>query len=436
MTIDAFRAGLDETTLGQQLYETVADLYPICRSITGDGVRETLQRLQRQAPLAIHEVPSGTEVFDWTVPREWNIRDAYVKNARGERVVDFRRSNLHVVSYSVPVWGRMSLEELRPRLFTLPDRPEWIPYRTSYYEENWGFCLSQHQLDALPDGEYEVCIDSSLASGSLTYGEAYLPGESTDEILISSHVCHPSLANDNLSGVVIAAYLARQLCQLSLRCSYRFLFIPGTIGSITWLARNESIVPRIRHGLVLACLGDAGRLTYKKSRRGDATVDRAATHVLQRLGDHEILEFSPYGYDERQFCSPGFDLPVGRLSRTPHGCYPEYHTSADDLSLVHPSQLAASLAACLEILHVLESDRTYVNQNPKCEPQLGKRGLYHATGGSADAPLSEMAVLWVLNLSDGRHGLLDIAERSRLRLEEIRRAAEVLRDHGLLKEAS
>jgi len=434
MTIDELRAGLDEETLGRQLYDCIADLYPLCRSITGEGVRETLRRLQRQVPLTIHEVPSGTEVFDWTVPREWNVRDAYVKNARGERVIDFRRSNLHVVNYSVPVRGRMSLEELRPHLFTLPDRPEWIPYRTSYYKESWGFCLSRRQLEALEDGEYEVCIDASLDPGTLTYGECHVPGESTDEILISCHVCHPSLANDNLSGIAIAAHLGQHLRRLPLRYSYRFLFIPGTIGSITWLCRNESLVSRIRHGLVLACLGDAGRFTYKKSRRGDATVDRAVRHVLHHLGDHEVLEFSPYGHDERQFCSPGFNLPVGRLSRTPHGCFPEYHTSADDLAFVHPSQLAASFATCLAILAVLENDRTYVNQNPKCEPQLGKRGLYHAIGGIAHSPVTETAMLWVLNLSDGQHSLLDVAERSGLHFDEISRAAEALRDSGLLKE--
>jgi aminopeptidase-like protein len=436
MTVSALGASLEGETLGRQLYDCVADLYPICRSITGDGVRETLRRLQRLAPLIVHEVPSGTDVFDWTVPREWNVRDAYVKDSRGERVVDFRRSNLHVVNYSVPVRGRMSLDALRPHLFTLPDRPDWIPYRTSYYSESWGFCLSQRQLEALKDGEYEVCIDSSLEAGSLTYGECYLPGESTDEILMTCHVCHPSLANDNLSGVAIAAHLARHLGQVAHRYSYRFLFIPGTIGSITWLARNESVVPRIRHGLVLACLGDAGRFTYKKSRRGNATIDRAAAHVLSHLGDHEVQEFSPYGYDERQFCSPGFNLPIGRLSRTPHGRFPEYHTSADDLSLVHPAALAASFATCLAILDVLEGDGRYVSRNPKCEPQLGKRGLYHAIGGLAHSPDNEMAMLWVLNLADGEHSLLDVTERSGLPFETVRRAAEALRDHGLLKEAS
>jgi aminopeptidase-like protein len=288
----------------------------------------------------------------------------------------------------------------------------------------------------LPEGEYDVCIDSSLAPGSLTYGEAYLPGESADEVLVSCHICHPSLANDNLSGMAIAAHLARHLCAYSLRYSYRFLFIPATIGSITWLARNESIVPRIRHGLVLACLGDAGSFTYKKSRRGDSMIDRAAIHTLCHLGDHKVLEFSPYGYDERQFCSPGFDLPVGRLSRTPNDCFPEYHTSADDLDFVQPAQLVTSLVACLKILVVLENDRRYVNQNPKCEPQLGKRGLYHTLGGLPQSPADEMAMLWVLNLSDNQHSLLEIAERSRLPFADIARIAGVLHDHGLLKESS
>ncbi len=436
MSSDTPGAGADDAALGQQLYDFVTDLYPLCRSITGDGLRETLHRVARVAPITLHEVPSGTQVFDWTVPREWNVRDAYVKDARGERVIDFRRSNLHVVNYSVPFRGRLSLAELRPHLFTLPDRPDWIPYRTSYYKDSWGFCLSQRALDALPDGEYEVCIDTTLEPGALTYGECLLVGESADEILVTCHACHPSLANDNLSGVAIAAHLAARMASRRSRYSYRFLFIPGTIGSITWLARNEAVTPRIRHGLVLACLGDAGRFTYKKSRRGDAIVDRAAARVLKERGDHEILEFSPYGYDERQFCSPGFDLPVGRLSRTPHGRFPEYHTSADDLGFVSPAQLADAYATCLTILEVLEHDRTYVNQSPKCEPQLGKRGLYHAVGGLTHSPAHEMAMLWVLNLSDGQYSLLDIAERSGVAFHDIRRAAEALRDVGLLKEAA
>jgi aminopeptidase-like protein len=424
------REGLDMESVGAALYECAAELYPLCRSLTGDGLRETLRRLQRLVPLTLHEVPTGTAVFDWTVPKEWNIRDAWVKNIRGQRVIDFQRSNLHVVSYSAPVRRHMSFAELRPHLHTLPDSPDWIPYRASYYTETWGFCLSQRQLDTLEDGDYEVCIDSTLEPGSLTYGELLVPGESSDEVLISCHVCHPSLANDNLSGIAIAAHLGRVLRSKPLRYSYRFLFLPGTIGPITWLSRNEDAVPRIRHGLVLVCLGDAGRLTYKQSRRGDAPIDRAAAHVLRHAGDHEIQSFSPYGYGERQYCSPGFDLPVGRLSRTPHDCYPEYHTSADDLTFIRADRLAHSFAACLAIIDVLEHDRTYVNQHPKCEPQLGRRGLYREIGAE------EMAILWVLNQSDGQHSLLDIAERSGLEFEPVRRAAALLARHNLLKETS
>ena len=424
---------VDEQVLGKQLFDCITDLFPICRSITGDGVRETLARLARVVPLTTHEVPSGTPVFDWTVPDEWNIRDAYVKNARGERVIDFRRSNLHVVNYSVPFRGRMSLEELRPHLFTLPEQPDRVPYRTSYYQRNWGFCLSQNQLDALAEGEYEVCIDSSLQPGCLTYGELTIPGGSTEEVLVSAHICHPSLANDNLSGAVIAAHAARRLQSLSLRLSYRFLFIPATIGSIAWLSANKARVPGIRYGLVLACLGDPGPLTYKRSRRSDAKIDQAAIHVLRQLGEHEVLEFSPYGYDERQFCSPGFNLPVGRLSRTPHGRFPEYHTSADNLAFIQPAQLAKSLSACLEIFEVIEKDRICLNRKPNCEPQLSKYGLYDPIGGVAESPEFRMAILWVLNLSDGRHSLLDIAERSGLRFRQIALAADALSEHGLLE---
>ena len=428
------RSDLD--SLGHSLHALISELYPICRSITGDGVRETLKRLQSIVPLAIHEVPSGTAVFDWTVPREWNIRDAYVKNTRGERIIDFRKSNLHVLNYSVPIHKRMSLAELIPHLFTLPDRPDWIPYRTSYYKDDWGFCLTYNQLLELTEGEYEVSIDASLKDGHLTYGELLLPGQTTDEILVSCHVCHPSLANDNLSGVAVACFLADYLSKLSRRYSHRFVFIPGTIGAITWLSLNESRVPHIKHGLVLAGMGDAGALSYKKSRRGDTEIDRAAVHVLRRLDPSaNVFDFSPYGYDERQYCSAGFNLAVGRLSRTPHGTFPEYHTSADNMSFVHPDSLSKSYAACLSIFSILERNLAYVNTNPKCEPQLGKRGLYRVIGGSADAGAMELAMLWVLNLSDGDHTLLDIAERAQVSFDSIYEAAVVLRDHGLLKES-
>jgi aminopeptidase-like protein len=424
-------AGEDLAT-GRWIYELIARLYPICRSITGEGLRQTLRLLQDDIPLEIIEVPSGTRVLDWTVPPEWNIRDAYVKNARGERVIDFRRSNLHVLNYSVPVRTVLPRAELDKHLFSLPEHPEWIPYRTSYYREAWGFCLSHRQRMSLPEGDYEAVIDATLAPGSLTYGELLIQGESDEEILISAHACHPSLANDNLSGIAVAAALARSLkADARRRYSYRFLFIPGTIGAITWLSLNEARLPRIKAGLVLSGLGDRGCVAYKRSRRGDAAVDRAAALVLREAGSaFRLLDFSPYGYDERQYCSPGFDLPVGRISRTPYGEYPEYHTSADDLDFVHADRLGDSFAKIKAILDVVENDRTYVNLSPKGEPQLGRRGLYRAPGPEA------MGLLWVLNLSDGRHDLLEIAERSAIVFRAVREAASALLSAGLLAEIS
>jgi aminopeptidase-like protein len=419
---------------GREAYAAIEELYPICRSITGDGLRQSLRIIQKTVLLALQEVPTGTQVFDWTVPKEWNIRDAYIKNGAGERVVDFQRCNLHVLNYSLPVRRKMSLTELRPHLFTLPETPEWIPYRTSYYRETWGFCLAKTQFDRLKDEEYEVCIDSTLEPGYLTYGEYRIQGATDDEVLISCHACHPSLCNDNLSGMTIAARLARFLESVSLRYSYRFLWIPGTVGSITWLARNEPILPRTKHGLVLSCLGDSGPFTYKRSRRGDAEIDRAVEQVLRHSGfSFQTLDFIPYGYDERQYCSPGINLPVGCFLRTPNGCYPQYHTSADDLSLVTASSLAESFGQLLRVIQVLEENGRYLNLNPKCEPQLGRRGLYRQMGGMKDAAVREMAILWVLNLSDGQHDLLDIAARSGLPFDQISSAVEALREVDLLK---
>jgi aminopeptidase-like protein len=398
-------------------------------------VRQTLKILQEYIPSTIHEVPTGTTVFDWTVPKEWNIRDAYIKNPLGEKIVDFKKCNLHVLNYSLPVKKKVSLDELKAHAFTLPDKPDWIPYRTSYYKENWGFCLSHNQLSALTDGEYEVFIDASLEDGHLTYGEYFLQGKTADEFLISTHICHPSLANDNLSGIALAVFLGKHLSALSTRYSYRFLFTPGTIGSITWLSLNEAQASRIKHGLVLACVGDTGKITYKKSRRGHADIDRAVIQVLNSTGNpYEVCEFSPYGYDERQFCSPGFNLPVGCFMRTPHGRFPEYHTSADNLELIDLKSLADSFSTALSILSVIENNAVYLNQNPKCEPQLGKRGLYSSIGGNSDGKTQELAMLWVLNLSDGENSLLDIADRSGIPFAKIHFAAEGLRQSQLLKE--
>jgi aminopeptidase-like protein len=424
---------LDDPEVGPILHGLAAELYPICRSITGAGVRETLARLQRKVDLRITETPSGTSVFDWTIPREWTIRDAYVKNAGGERVIDFRRNNLHVVGYSTPVHAWMPLGELKEHIFTLPQQPGVIPYRTSYYAESWGFCMAHEHLAELPDGEYEVRIDASLEDGSLTYGEYLHQGRSTEEILLTTHICHPSLANDNCSGLALLAHLAERLAGIETRYSYRFLFAPGTIGAIAWLARNEHLTARIRHGLVLSGVGDGGAPTYKKSRRGDAAIDRAMAHVLRHAAPSAaVIDFFPYGYDERQFCSPGFDLPMGSFQRSRFGTYPEYHTSADNLDFIRPEHLAHSYRLVVAALDVLENDVLPINLQPKCEVQLGRRGLYATTGGDKDGPAKSMALLWVLNMADGRHSLLDIAERADLPFKVVADAARILHDHGLL----
>lgn len=434
MDVSGLRATVDLDAIGRELHEMIVRLYPICRSITGDGVRQTLDQISEQIPLVVHEVPTGTRVFDWVVPKEWNIRDAYIKDPDGNKVVDFKKSNLHVVSYSVPVRKRISLAELRKHLHTLPDHPDWIPNRTSYYKETWGFCLSHKTLEELKEGDYEVCIDSTLVDGQLTYGECILNGTRPDEILISTHICHPSLCNDNLSGIAITAFLARLLKTCSLSHTFRFLFIPTTIGSITWLARNESRVSRIKHGLVLTCLGAPGDFTYKKSRRGDAAVDRACHYVLKGMGQpFKVLDFTPNGGDERQYCSPAFNLPVGVLMRTAHGHFPQYHTSADNLEFVTAHALGDAMDKVLSIIALLEADRPYLSTNPQCEPHLGKRGLWL----SGDWPFGsayQQPLLWVLNYSDGEHSLLDIAERSGLPFDSVKQAADALVKCSLLAE--
>jgi aminopeptidase-like protein len=430
------REGADESVArAARMRATMERLHPLCRSITGDGVRRTLDVIAETVPLERHAVPSGTQVHDWTVNDEWNVRDAWIADATGRRIVDFRAHNLHLVSYSVPVRATMTLAELRPHLHTLPDHPDWIPYRTTYYHRTWGFCLSQRQLDAMAsageDERYEVVVDTTLGPGELTWGELVVPGESADEVLVSAHVCHPSLANDNLSGISVAAELAATLAaRPRRRWTYRFLFAPGTIGSITWLAQNPERIPSIRHGLVLTGLGGPGPLVSKRTRHGDRPVDRAAAHVVTRRGG-EVRDYSPYGYDERQYNALGFDLAVGRLSRTPHGEYPEYHTSADDLGFVTDEQLQASYDAALAVLDVLERDRAHRNLSPYGEPQLGKRGLYPTTGGKS-ASDAVMAMLWTLAYSDGRTSLLDIAERADLDFALLDTAATDLLGGGLL----
>lgn len=428
---------VDVTKIGRQMYDLTSELYPICRSITGEGFRQTQNILKQYIPLEIHAVPSGTEVFDWTVPKEWNIKDAYIKNSKGEKVVDFKNSNLHVVSYSVPVKTKMPLSQLKEHLFTLPEHPDWIPYRTSYYKKSWGFCLSHNELLKLKEDTYEVVIDSTLEDGHLNYGEYHIKGQNCGEVLISTHACHPSLCNDNLSGVVLSTFLAKQLSNVTTRYSYRFLFIPGGIGSIVWLCLNEDKISNIKHGMVVTCVGDSSSFTYKKTRRGDEEIDSAVINVLRNSGNnYKIIDFSPYGYDERNYCSPAFDLPVGSLTRSTHSQFLQYHSSADDLDFVQPEYLAESLQKYLSVIYVLENNRKYINLKPKGEVQLGKRDLYGIMGGLQKRPTDEMPLLWVLNMSDGNHSLLDISDRSGLNFDLIKNAADVLCEHRLLKEVS
>jgi aminopeptidase-like protein len=422
---------------GETMHSLLCELFPLSRSITGKGLRATLHRLCEVVPLKMHEVPSGTRVFDWVVPDEWSLDDAFIENERGHRIVDLHESNLHVVGYSVPVDATLSLAELKTHLHTLPQHPEWIPYRTSYYTRSWGFCVAEQVLKTMPEGLYRAVIRSRLMPGSMTLAEYLHRGTSEEEVLIFIHTCHPSLANDNLSGLVVAVHLASWLSQHPTKYSYRFVFAPATIGSITWLALNEQGLKRIRHGLVLSLLGGPGPFHYKVSRDGPQPIDRAAWHVLRmEYANSKRLDFQPWGYDERQFCSPGINLPVGRLTRTPNGEFPEYHTSADNTVFVSAAALGEAWLACLKIFQVLECNASYRNLSPMGEPQLGKRGLYRSTGGYQDVPERQLALLWVLNQSDGTKSLLDIAERSGLPFTSILDSASDLERVGLLARIS
>lgn len=425
--------------LGEDIYDLAAKLFPICRSITGDGVRETLDILSEIVPFQRHEIATGTAVLDWEIPDEWNISDAYIADRNGNRIIDFRNSNLHVLNYSTPVRTILPLSELKNHIFTLPEQPDLIPYRTSYYQANWGFCMSHRQLLQLEaiGGDFEVVIESRLQPGHLTWGEYVHHGSSRNEILLSTHICHPSLANDNCSGLALLTVFARELRKRKTRCTYRILVAPGTIGALTWLALNEERLSSIKAGLVLSGVGDSSPPTYKRSRRGTARVDRAFEHVLKHSNAaHKIIDFFPYGYDERQFCSPGYDLPVGLFQRGQFGTYPEYHTSADNLSFISSDRLADSYATILDAINIIDRDRLLINLQPKGEPQLGRRGIYGKIGGTANAWRNNLAMLWVLNLSDGKHSLLDIAERADLPFDVVYAAAELLEEAALVAPAA
>ena len=429
--------------VGAQMHQTMETLFPLHRSITGEGVRETLRHLQGLLPLEIKEVPTGTAVFDWQVPQEWRLNDAHISDVDGNRIVDYQNSNLQIISGSQPIQGTFTFQELRPHLMTLPEElnPSWIPYRTAFFREAWGFCVSRNQLDQLARNENEsfhVVIDSEFADGSLTYGEATITGQTEETILVYAHICHPSLANDNLSGMVVAAYFANQLQRRVAdgdvpRKTYKFVFAPATIGAITWLARNESTISSISGGLILSLLGDSGKFTFKQSRQATSKINRTVANALTQANvNFETRPFTPFGYDERQFCSPGIDLPMACLMRTPNGEFPEYHTSGDNLKFVSTESLEESLRVVGCALTAFEQNETPINDYPNCEPQLGERGLYRAFGQHDDRGRFQEAVMWVLNLADGEHDLVAIADRSCLPFDLIRESADVLFQHELI----
>lgn len=429
--------------LGTEMLGWMRDLFPLHRAQTGVGVRKTLRYLQHHLPLEIHEVASGTTVFDWTIPEEWHIRDAFIADSKGQRIVDYRQCNLHVASNSQPVCQQLSYAELEPHLHWLTEPPslDTVPYRTMFFRQEWGFCVSQRMLDRLktdPAEKFTVVIDATFSPGSLSYGEAILPGQSRETILLYAHCCHPSLANDNLSGIVVATMLGKQLVkrakQQPLRRTYRIVFAPATIGAITWLAANQADLPQVYAGLILTLLGSSGPFIYKKSRRGATVIDRAI-EVLWRELDNQgrTIPFAPWGYDERQFGAPGFDLPVGCLMRTTPSEFSEYHTSADNLEKIQAQTLQETLKTLQQLLTILESNDLPVNQSPFGEPRLGPRGLYRPYGADDSLGRFQEAVLWILNLADGDHDLLDICQQGQLPWKLVSLAAEALRQQGLIK---
>ena len=412
-------------------------LYPFHRSITGDGLRQTFDLISKIIPLNVHEIPTGTKVLDWEVPKEWRLRDAYIADAEtGTRIVNIRDSNLHVVSYSQPVDTTLTWRELEAHVTSEPEMPDAIPYRTCYFRDEWGFCVTEHQRRQLASDStktYRVVIDSEFFEGALSYAESTLGPEDGARVLVYAHACHPSLANDNLSGLAVATFLAERMQDRELRHRYRFVFAPATIGAISWLAKNRSFASEVTHGLVLTLLGDSRALSYKRSVHHDSAIDRIVEHLWGHRDTGETMrDFSPIGYDERQFGSPGFQLPVGCLMRSAHGEFPEYHTSADNLDLISPEQLWEALNVCDQIVDVIEGNRFYRNLRPDGEPQLGRYGIYRAFGQADNRGQLQEAVMWVLNQSDGSHDLLSIAERSGLPFQVVQQATGLLLKHGLL----
>jgi aminopeptidase-like protein len=424
----------EKLELGREMHGWAADLFPINRSLTGDGVRQTLAYIKQILPdLTIHEVPSGTQAFDWTVPDEWNVTEAYIEDREGRRVVDFARSNLHLVGYSTPVDEWITLAELQPHLYSLPDQPEAIPYITSYYARRWGFCLAHSEREKLQDGEYHVVIDSTLEPGSLTYGELIIPGSSYSEILLSTYVCHPSMANNELSGPAVTTALARWIRSLpDRRHTFRIVFIPETIGSIVYISRNlEALKSRTEAGFVITCIGDERNYSVVRSRHGNTVADRVAKVVLNRHApDHIDYSFLARGSDERQYCSPGVDLPVVSMMRTKHNAYPEYHTSLDDLSLITPAGLEGGFDVMQQCIELLEANGHF-RVTTICEPQLGRRGLY-PTLSTRGAGYTVRGMSDILAYADGTKDVIELAEIAGTSPRETVEIVNRLRAAGLL----
>ena len=412
-------------------------LFPINRSLTGEGNRESLKILSEVVDLQIYEVPSGTRCFDWTIPQEWNVKEAWIKDSTGKTIVNFKDLNLHLLGYSIPFQGQMTLNELKPHLFSIPEMPESVPYLTSYYKERWGFCLKHSQLLELKNDTYEVLIDSELnKNGAMTFGEAFIKGESEKEVLFSTYICHPSLANNELSGPLVTSFIYKLLKGRKLRYSYRFLFLPETIGAIYYLSKyGKRLKDHLIAGFVVTTIGDSGQFTYKRSRIGNSLPDRAVEKVLNETEkDYIIEDFFPNGSDERQYCSPGFNLPVGSLMRTRYGKYKEYHTSDDNKSFISFDAMQKSVEKYIQVVDIIEKNRIYLNQSPFCEPQLGKRGLYPTLGSQKEVQEYVDATLWLLNLSDGTNDLISISKQSKINFNHLEKVAEKLLKHGLIQE--
>ena len=424
--------------IGDDIYRLCVELYPICRSITGDGVRKTLNLLKRHLPnLNIFEVPSGTQVFDWTIPEEWNINDAYIIDPNGRKIVDFNQSNLHVIGYSTPVNKTVSLDQLQDHLYSLPNQPDAIPYITSYYQKRWGFCITHKQRQTLIPGNYQVYIDSSHTNGYLTYGELILPGESTDEIFLSTYICHPSMANNELSGPAVTTFIAKWLGKFeNRRFTYRIIFIPETIGSITYLSRHlPEMKDKVQAGFNITCIGDDRAYSCLTSRYGNTVADRIVCHVLAHLHpNHKQYSYLDRASDERQYCSPGVDLPVASIMRTKYGAYPEYHTSLDDLGLISPEGLYGGFEVVKLCIQSLEKNH-YYQTKLLCEPQLGKRGLY-PTLSTKDSQTMVRDMMNLIAYCDGTNDLLNIAEIINVPIWKLFDLVDLLTEHQIIEQVS